>query len=70
MERCRQEIATIEALLHAGHPDLQGLCLALSDWCGELRLIEQETALQEKTPAAAGAGRAEGPEGKVYFLIE
>jgi hypothetical protein len=42
IERCRREIAAIEALLLAGHPDLQGLCLALSDWWGELRMIELE----------------------------
>jgi hypothetical protein len=67
IERCRREIATIEALICAGHPDLQGLCLALSDWRGELRLIEQEMALKAKKPAAAGAGRAEGPEGNATF---
>jgi hypothetical protein len=27
----------------AGNPDLQGLCLALSDWHGELRLLEKES---------------------------
>ena len=41
IERCRVEIAEIEALLLAGHPDVQGLCLALSDWSGELRLLER-----------------------------
>lgn len=40
VERCRAEIAAIEALLLAGHPDVAGLCLALSDWSAELRLIE------------------------------
>jgi len=63
IERCRREIAAIEALIRAGHPDVEGLCLALSDWRGELRLIEQEMALKEKMPAAAEAGRAEGPGG-------
>jgi len=29
IERCRAEIAAIEALLLAGHPDVEGLCLAL-----------------------------------------
>jgi hypothetical protein len=67
MERCRQEIADIEALICAGHPDLQELCLALSDWCAELRLIEQEMALKTKMPAAAEAGRAERPEGDATF---
>jgi hypothetical protein len=32
IEGCRREIATIEAEIVAGNPDLQGLCLALSDW--------------------------------------
>jgi hypothetical protein len=51
--RCRREIAAIEALIAAGHRDLQGLCLALSDWCAELRLVEHEMALRQKEPAAA-----------------
>jgi hypothetical protein len=42
MERCRREIAAIEDQLRAGHPDLQGLCLALVDWSEELRIIEAE----------------------------
>lgn len=54
-ERCRQEIEAIEAVLVAGHPDLHGLCLALSDWCAELRLIEQEMDLKTKKPATAEA---------------
>jgi len=41
-ERCRREIAGIEALILAGHPDVRGLCQALADWSAELRLIEQE----------------------------
>ena len=42
IERCRREIAAIEAELLAGNPDVQGLCLALSDWSAELRLLGQE----------------------------
>jgi hypothetical protein len=42
IERCRREIAAIEAELLAGNPDIQGLCLALSDWWAELRIIEAE----------------------------
>jgi len=34
IERCQREIAAIEAQILAGNPDLQGLCLALSDWSG------------------------------------
>jgi hypothetical protein len=40
VDRCRAEIAAIEALLLAGHPDVEGLCLALSDWSAELRILE------------------------------
>ncbi len=38
--QCRREIAEIERQLHAGHPDVEGLCLALADWSRELRLME------------------------------
>ena len=40
IERCRREIAEIEALILTGHPDVQGLCQALADWSEELRLLE------------------------------
>jgi hypothetical protein len=40
IERCRREIAAIEAQILAGHPDLRGLCLALSDWRAELRVVQ------------------------------
>jgi hypothetical protein len=49
IERCRREIAAIEAEILAGNPDLQGLCLALSDWWAELRILEEEQR-QEKPP--------------------
>ena len=39
---CRREIAEIESLIRADHPDIEGLCLALADWSAELRLIEKE----------------------------
>ena len=58
MERCRAEIAAVEAQIRAGHPDLPGLCLALADWSAELRLIQEESEQEAKKPAAAGAGRA------------
>jgi hypothetical protein len=57
MDRCRREIAAIEAQIRAGHQDLEGLCLALSDWCAELRLLEQMGS-EAKMPAATEAGRA------------
>jgi hypothetical protein len=40
IERCRAEIAHAESQLRAGHPDIQGLCLALSDWSAELKILE------------------------------
>ena len=40
IDRCRREIAGIEAQLRAGHRDLQGLLLALADWHAELRLLQ------------------------------
>ena len=42
MERCRREIAVIETELFAGHSDVEGLCLALSDWSAELRILQRE----------------------------
>jgi hypothetical protein len=42
IEQCHQEIARTEARLHAGYPDIHGLCLALSDWHMELLLLEGE----------------------------
>ena len=42
VDRCRAEIASAEALLRNGHPDIEGLCLALSDWSAELRILEGE----------------------------
>ena len=41
-DRCRNEIAAIEAQLRAGHPDVQGLCAALSDWHAEIRQLEAD----------------------------
>jgi hypothetical protein len=55
--RCEAEISNLKNELRRGHSDIEGLCLALSDWAGELRMIEQEMGLARK-PAAAQAGRA------------
>jgi hypothetical protein len=35
-------MAAVEIQLSVGHPDVQGLGRALSDWSAELRLIQQE----------------------------
>jgi hypothetical protein len=59
VEHCRREISAIEMTIRAGHPDLPGLCMALSDWWGELRLIEQEMGLRRTDAATTATGRAE-----------
>jgi hypothetical protein len=50
IERCKREIVAIEAEILAGNPDLQGLCLALSDWSAELRILEEEAHGQKEFP--------------------
>jgi hypothetical protein len=47
MDRCRREIAAIAAEIRAGNPDLPGLCLALSDWSAELRILQREAGWHE-----------------------
>jgi len=54
IERCRREIAEIEGLLRTGHPDVEGLCLALADWSAEMRLLEEEKSRRAANPAAEG----------------
>ncbi len=49
MDRCRREIAAAEAELLAGNPDVEGLCLALSDWSTELRILQNEQRRREQT---------------------
>jgi len=48
MDRCRAEIAEAKRLLRAGQPDVEGLCLMLSDWAAELRLLEEEQRRQSE----------------------
>lgn len=57
IERCRREIAEIEGLLQSGHPDVEGLCLALADWNAEMRLLEDEKSRRAQDPAAEGTRR-------------
>ena len=44
INRCRREIAAIEAQILAGHPDLEGLCRALADWSGRHLRDSRDTA--------------------------
>jgi hypothetical protein len=48
MGRCRAEVDEAKRLLRAGHPDVEGLCLMLSDWSAELRLLEEEERRQSE----------------------
>jgi hypothetical protein len=41
IDRCRAEIESAKRLLRSGHPDIEGLCLALADWSAELRILEE-----------------------------
>jgi hypothetical protein len=55
MERCRREIAAIEAEILGGNPNLQGLCLALSDWSAESRILqEKQPGLSRRATAGMG----------------
>jgi len=56
MERCHREITAIEAEIRAGNPDLAGLCLALSDWSAELRILQREARLHEDARQDREAG--------------
>jgi hypothetical protein len=54
IERCRREIAAIEAELLAGNPDVEGLLLALADWHAELRILQDEKRRQDETRRRVG----------------
>jgi hypothetical protein len=41
-------LAEVEEKLRGGHPDIEGLCLALMDWSAEMRLIKGERARRER----------------------
>ncbi len=58
-ERCGREIAGIEALILAGHPDVLGLCQALAELVGGVtnHRAGRHAGINKK-PAAAEAGRA------------
>lgn len=68
MERCRREIAEIEAQIRAGHQDLQGLCLALADWSAELRLLQASAGLAPVAPSLAHV--RSGGDGLAYRARE
>jgi hypothetical protein len=46
----------VEIQLRAGHPDVEGLCLALLDWSAELRLLRESHGLATVAPRLAHVG--------------
>ena len=65
--RCRREIAAAEVALLVGHPDVEGLCLALSDWSAELRILQAEQAEHRRILEARRRGaneKSRRPEGR------
>ena len=60
MERCRREIAAIEAEIRDGNPDLPGLCLALSDWSAELKILQNEKRRRAEARRRNGGGMEAG----------
>jgi hypothetical protein len=57
MERCRRGIAAIEAEILAGNPDPPGLCLALSAWSAELRILQDEERRRIKPNRSSKEGK-------------
>jgi len=68
MERCRREIASIEAEILAGNPDLPGLCLALSDWSAELRILQDEVRRNENTQSDEMLPMPAGPPLHLHIM--
>ena len=65
VDRCRDEIAAAKASLLAGHPDVEGLCMALADWSAELRILRAEApppgrGIRQWEASTGGQARREG----------
>ena len=60
LERCDNEIRQIEQLLRSGHPDIDGLLLALHDWRTERRLLM--AANESSVEVLNGATRNHGED--------
>jgi hypothetical protein len=60
VDRCRAEIAAIETLLLGGHPDIEGLCMALSDWSAEVRILEEQKQDRRRIVEPGGGVRKAG----------
>ena len=68
IERCRAEVAAIEAELLAGNPDVEGLVLALADWSSELSILQRRSGGLHAEDAASdrevGGGAHAGAESR------
>ncbi len=62
MERCRREIEAVEAEILAGNPDVERLCLALSDWSAELRILQRQVGQRGSGWPHRAEGSAEDRE--------
>jgi hypothetical protein len=60
LERCNNEIQQVEQLLRNGHPDIDGLLLALHDWRTERRLLM--AANESGVEVLNGATRDDGED--------
>ena len=60
LERCDREIRQVEELLRNGHPDIDGLLLALRDWRTERRLLM--AANESSVEVLNGATRNHGED--------
>jgi superfamily II DNA or RNA helicase len=54
--RCDAEIAEAERLLRNGHPDVNGLAMAVADWSQEKRAVEYEAFLEAKRISSQPSG--------------
>jgi hypothetical protein len=43
IERCEREIAAAEVALRGSHSDVTGLCMAITDWSVERRILDQQS---------------------------
>jgi len=48
IQRCEREIAAAEDALRASHSDVGGLCLAISDWSVERRILERQSHARDR----------------------
>src|SRR5512133_3552386 len=70
IRRCNREIAQIETALLAGHPEVAGLGLALSDWTAEIRILNAELAGRQDAAEDKKSRRPEGQRlGRIGSLL-